>query len=185
METITKQKQVITQTESRVTYAEAQKMVKENGGKMIEFKDLISAIKNPEQLEKLKGKTFWISNEGKEFKTEKYHKIDFDKEQIVPISEKEFDKLDYKQRAYVWKGKGPVAVYVLYDDYGRRLDVDADDGPGDVARVAFFKPSQSTQNDKIAPETLDEMRASLKVLRTTVNPELLRPFEEAIRSSEQ
>ncbi len=134
-ETITFAKQ-ITRLDERAGFARATEIAAENGGALPSKAEFIQALKDPKQYEQFRGDWYWLRDAGG-LNISGYAKIDYDKGDIVKVSEDEYRKLPKEQRAYAYKGSGPLALGVDY--YYGRLYLSADDSPEDAARVAFVK----------------------------------------------
>jgi len=114
--------------------SESERIAAANGGRLMSVKEFILAIKDPTQYNRLKGDWYWTADIGLELSG--YCKIDYDNGAIVKVSELEWEKLPYEQRAYAHRGSGPVVFDVLYYLH-RRLVVHALTRSDLAARVAY------------------------------------------------
>jgi hypothetical protein len=120
-------------------YQDSKRIAAENGGRLVTLKEFITALKTDSTLfDRSRRNWYWLGDEPG-LKLSGYCKIDYENGTIASISEKKWNALPLEEKAYAYEGNGPLALYIDYYGRGvRRLDVDANDVPANVAtRVTF------------------------------------------------
>lgn len=120
--------------DQRANFADAKKIAGEHKGRLPTLQEFVRAIKDPKQLESLRGDWYWTSDDKL---PEGYCQIDYEQGALVVKPKKEWDALPSEQKAFVLKGSAPVAISVGEYWFGGRLYGGAAAGPTNGARVAL------------------------------------------------
>ena len=133
----------ITILHQKGNYADSMKIASQNGGRLAPLKEFITQLKDDAFYQQAKGAWYWLDGKGLDLVG--HCRIDYDKGTLNKVTKEAWDSLPIRERAYAWKGSGPLALGVLYVRDGR-LGVGADFGPLNVApRVAFVGLGEATQ----------------------------------------
>lgn len=123
----------ITVLDQRATFADAKKIAGERQGRLPSLQDFIRAMRDPKQLEKLRGDWYWISEEKI---PDGYCRIDYDQGTLIQVAKKEWDVLPAEQKAFILTGTGAVGITVGDYWFGGRMYGGAGAGPSNGFRVA-------------------------------------------------
>ena len=141
-------------------FAEAQKIAAECGGRLPTKSEFIKGLKDPEQYKKFSGGKWgwcWLGDEGG-IGFFGCAKIDYEKGDIVKVTDEEFSRLPKEQRAYVWEGNGPSAICVECDNR-YKIMFDGEGTERYSARVTLVK------FDSAAPDLLQVKRPRIDFVR--------------------
>ena len=123
--------------DKRATYLEVRDL-----GRLPTLREFIRALKdNPAFHHRSQGSWYWLGEAG--LHGMGYHRIDYEKGEITPVSDHDFYQLPFEQRAYVSGGDGRPALFVFGDYDDGRLAVNAFSDPRFSARVALVQPSEA------------------------------------------
>lgn len=123
---------IIEVLDRRATYEEAR-----SRGRLPTLREFIHALKNPAFHQRSQGSWYWLGEAGPD--TKGYHRIDYEKGEITPVSDGDYYGLPFEERAVVSGGDGHPALFVFgnYDD--GRLAVDAFGDRRFSARLALVR----------------------------------------------
>lgn len=150
----------ITLLDQRENFADSKKVAAEFGGRLPTKTEFIKALKDPKFYEEARGTWYWLSDDPG-LKISGASKIDYEKGDIVSVSQKEYDALPREQRAWAYKGSGPLALGVDYYDYDVRLALGTDVSPEGAARVAVVKDAQAAPS-VLKPQAGETLEITLR-----------------------
>ena len=133
----------------RATYPEALELARRMNSRLPTLKEFIISLKdNPKLYRQSKGDWYWLGDEPG-ISIPGHYKINYEKGTIEKVYESQWLALPLEERAYAWKGDGPLALFVYNDSPVRRLVVAAAYyWPGGAARVALVpqvSPKEAAQ----------------------------------------
>ena len=147
--------------DQRADFEDSKRIAAEHNGRLVTLKEFIFALKeDPSLLRKAKNNGFWLGGEPG-LEVNGYCRINYEEGILVQVSQWEWGKLSPQDRAYAYRGSGPIALGGYYDSryWGRQLDVYATDTPEFIApRVAFVPLGKYEQE----PSSADDIQALLR-----------------------
>jgi hypothetical protein len=104
---------------------DSERIAHEHGGRLANLQEILIAFKkDPDSLRKVERRWFWLGGD-LDSKLKGPCRIDYERGELVQITENDWHKLPPEQRARVCGGNGPLALSVGYGDESGYLGINS------------------------------------------------------------
>lgn len=171
--------------ERKGDYRQSRAVAEAQGGRLITLQEAIRLAKvDPITFNTLEGKWFYL-NDGRGTEMEEHYKIDYGRKILERVSEEEWYKLPFDERAYFYGGNRPLSLYVGREGAsGGRMLFGSDDSPHLTAPVvAFVGRDKAAQRvyTKLTNVMSDLIRTSIATEARASDIEVTKAAKYALR----
>jgi hypothetical protein len=167
----------------RGPFERAREIAKDHGGELPsleEFLRWLNPLKNDKSFEDAKKDWYWL-REARGLNISGACKIDYEKGTIKEVTKRQYDNLPEEQKAWAYRGSGPLALDVGGYDNWYKLGLYAIESYSiDDARVAFVKVEPKTTSDGTSIGLSDSFSPSKKT--ETLRARSKKTRDRAIRA---